>query len=43
MAILPRNWSWLSFLIGALAVQFVLPFLLGLLHRNSSSATAKSK
>lgn len=42
MAILPSNWSWLSFLIGALTVQFVLPFILGLLHRNGGNAV-KSK
>lgn len=35
-----HNISWSSFLAGALFVQFLMPFLLGLLRRRSTPTAA---
>lgn len=34
MAILPRNWNWISFLVGVAVAQFLLPWILGMFNRS---------
>lgn len=42
MSLIPSSFSWISFVIGILAGQYLLPLILGMLGRSRTATAAKA-